>query len=148
MALRTHCIRGHEFTAENTGQLRSKPGQRRCKACGRILHARARRLATSEKREAELRYSREWKKENRGRQLAAKYRYIKKFPEKRMAQDTVGRAVRQGKLARPDQCSLCGTSCKPEAHHHDYSKRLDVTWLCRPCHLEVERLKKPGNSRA
>lgn len=48
-ARKTHCVRGHEFSAENT--YRPKRGGRHCRECDRINHnARnhARRLAASE----------------------------------------------------------------------------------------------------
>src|SRR5688572_12977486 len=32
-------------------------------------------------------------------------------------------------------CSVCN-SPRSEAHHEDYSKPLEVIWLCRPHHLE------------
>jgi len=39
---------------------------------------------------------------------------------------------RRGKL-KPQPCMLCRAS-KAEKHHPDYRHRLDVMWLCRPCH--------------
>lgn len=44
---------------------------------------------------------------------------------------------RRGKLV-PQPCEKCG-SLKSEKHHHDYSKPLEVEWLCRPCHLQWHR---------
>lgn len=41
--------------------------------------------------------------------------------------------IRRGKIVRMP-CHVCG-SPKAEGHHHDYSKPLDVVWLCRPCHM-------------
>lgn len=41
---------------------------------------------------------------------------------------------------RPDHCSRCFVTCIPMAHHDDYSKPLEVTWLCFTCH---ERLHHP-----
>ena len=46
-------------------------------------------------------------------------------------------AVRAGTLARPGRCERCGA--RPprrllHAHHPDYSKPLDVVWLCSTCH--------------
>jgi hypothetical protein len=43
-------------------------------------------------------------------------------------------AVRSGYLTRPDKCEVCMKECKPHGHHEDYSKPLDVQWLCRICH--------------
>lgn len=44
------------------------------------------------------------------------------------------RALNAGSIVRPKECSDCKQVCKPEAHHEDYEKALDVIWLCRPCH--------------
>jgi hypothetical protein len=93
-------------------------------------------------------YMREWRRRNpekynantrrkgqRGYYRRKSQLYREKHPEETKAYDAVQRALRKGTLVRPTSCSECGLSCKPEAHHHDYSKWLDVTWLCRPCHL-------------
>lgn len=81
------------------------------------------------------------------------YRYTLRFrqrhPEKYRAQYQLDRAIRAGRLARPDACSKCGAPCKPHGHHDDYAKPLQVRWLCRACHRtadaerqQVERLRK------
>ncbi len=50
----------------------------------------------------------------------------------------VGRAIASGRLVRPAACEKCRKLGRPlQAHHHDYSKPLDVTWLCIPCHQSV-----------
>lgn len=33
-------------------------------------------------------------------------------------------------------CAKCGAT-EAEKHHPDYSKPLDIVWLCRPCHLKA-----------
>lgn len=43
---------------------------------------------------------------------------------------------RRGKLL-PQPCEKCGSDA--EKHHDDYSKPLEVRWLCRPCHLAEHR---------
>jgi hypothetical protein len=59
-------------------------------------------------------------------------------PMRRKAQTAVGNAVRDGRLDRPDSCSRCGSDgSRIEGHHNDYSKPLDVVWLCVPCHRVV-----------
>lgn len=66
-----------------------------------------------------------------------------RHPEKARAYGAVSRAVRNGRLTR-GPCEICGTTVKVEAHHTDYSKPLDVRWLCRTHHRAVEgRLVTP-----
>jgi len=60
--------------------------------------------------------------------------YQLKFRDKYFAHQAVYKAVKSGKMIRPDHCTSCGLVCKPQAHHRDYSKHLDVMWLCPPCH--------------
>jgi hypothetical protein len=50
------------------------------------------------------------------------------------ARAQLNRAVRRGILQRPTTCEACGRSGKITAHHPDYSKPLDVEWLCYECH--------------
>lgn len=48
-------------------------------------------------------------------------------------------AVRSGKLHRPNVCETCSVDCKPEGHHPDYAKPLEVKWLCKSCHGKEHR---------
>ena len=45
--------------------------------------------------------------------------------------------LRRGKLTR-EPCSVCSTPVA-QMHHADYAKPLQITWLCRPCHLALHR---------
>lgn len=60
-----------------------------------------------------------------------------KYPEKRKAQYTLSNALRTGKIKRPNFCSVCNKSCKPQGHHYDYSKPLNVIWMCKKCHSDL-----------
>jgi hypothetical protein len=51
---------------------------------------------------------------------------------KQSAQAKAAAAIYRGVLVR-GPCSQCGAP-KTDAHHEDYSKPLDVVWLCRKCH--------------
>ena len=77
------------------------------------------------------------------RQRSAEYlqKYRDKFPEKSIARQRLERAVKSGTIERPDVCSACGKKCKPEAHHRNYSKPLEVVWLCNACHAKEHRIE-------
>lgn len=57
-------------------------------------------------------------------------------PDKYKARTAVGNAIRDGRSIRKS-CRVCGK--KAEAHHVDYSKPLDVDWLCRTHHREEHK---------
>jgi len=60
--------------------------------------------------------------------------WLKKHPKERKAYSQFHYALYSGKLYKPKQCSQCGERKKIEAHHPDYTKPLEVIWLCRSCH--------------
>jgi hypothetical protein len=80
-----------------------------------------------------------WKKNNPEKVRA----YIKKFksknPIKAAAHKFVLAALQESIITRPDKCKECMKECKPEAHHNDYLKPLDVEWLCHGCHMKRHR---------
>lgn len=47
------------------------------------------------------------------------------------------REMRKSNRIRPTHCA-CGNP-NPQGHHHDYSKPLDVVWLCHACHAVEHR---------
>ncbi len=56
-------------------------------------------------------------------------------PEKSHAHCAVHYALKTGKLIR-QPCEICGFP-QAEAHHDDYSRPLDVRWLCRRHHADL-----------
>lgn len=69
-----------------------------------------------------------------GERAEATRRYRARNPEKRAAHQAVQTATRNGSLARLP-CEVCG-EVKSHAHHDDYSKPLEVKWLCHTHHME------------
>ena len=57
--------------------------------------------------------------------------WSKKYPERYRAHYLVGNAVRDGRLTKKP-CEACGAKYV-HGHHDDYSKPLEVRWLC-PAH--------------
>lgn len=63
----------------------------------------------------------------------AQQRRRARYPEKEQARRTISNGIRNGKLER-GVCEVCGEEA--EAHHEDYSRALDVRWLCFKHHRE------------
>lgn len=67
--------------------------------------------------------------------------------EQQRARRAVRTAIEKGQMVRPSNCERCG--CNPgfrvdgralvQGHHHDYSRPLDIEWICQKCH----RLETP-----
>lgn len=64
------------------------------------------------------------------------------FSHKRAARNALKYAVRKGVLIRKP-CEVCG-NVKSEGHHEDYSKPLEVRWLCSIHHHEIHHSISPG----
>lgn len=63
---------------------------------------------------------------------------------KRRAHSAVARAVRSGLLVR-QPCAICGSAENVDAHHADYAKPLEVSWLCETHHGEAHRKPRDPN---
>ena len=63
---------------------------------------------------------------------ASEKKYRLRNPEKVAARAKVRAAIKRGELTR-QPCEVCGKE-EVEAHHDDYSRPLDVRWLCAEHH--------------
>ena len=70
-------------------------------------------------------------------EISQKFR--KDFPLKYKAHTALNNAVRDGRVVKPLVCDCCSKEKRLHGHHHDYSKPLDVTWLCVICHKQLRR---------
>ncbi len=84
--------------------------------------------------------TREKNVERKRKKLIYQRRRRSKSPGKNRARYKVGRAIKDGRLIKKS-CEVCRKE-KTEAHHSDYRKYLDVTWLCRKHHM-IEEDKIP-----
>jgi len=121
---------------------RSRDGlEARCKKCrsirGKELYdfgggkaTKANYDKTEKAKEAKANY----KQTENGRKasLRATEKYNAKNPLKRKAQGMISSHIQSGKII-PRPCGVCG-EVKTDAHHSDYSKPLEVMWLCRKDH--------------
>lgn len=46
----------------------------------------------------------------------------------------LNRAVKDGRVNKPDSCECCGVVDGLHGHHRDYGLPLKVDWLCSNCH--------------
>lgn len=74
---------------------------------------------------------------------ASKKRLRKLYPEKWKARDKVYREVKKGNLIKLP-CEVCSDK-KAQAHHEDYSKPLDIKWLCFKHHFQLHKNKLSKN---
>jgi hypothetical protein len=122
-----------------------------CKACGRTLptdefYPRAAKckpctcLAVRANyelnRERYAEYERERSLRPERRTAVLEYQRTRRaaHPEKERARRLIGYSIRSGKIERKP-CEVCGA--RAEAHHEDYSRPLDVRWLCFRHHREA-----------
>lgn len=81
---------------------------------------------------------------NRGNRQDKGYlkEYRKKYPAKYRAINIVNNAIRSKKLFKCP-CEVCGEK-KAVAHHDDYTKPLNIRWLCQAHHKQWHALNGEG----
>lgn len=77
--------------------------------------------------------------ERKAKKAISMDKYKNKYPEKYKAHYKMRDNMRDKKIEKPELCSVCGKKKNLEGHHHDYSKPLDVLWVCRKCHIRIHK---------
>lgn len=111
----------------------------RCKACIKEYQSSPRIMEI--KRISQAKYS----KTKKGRATEQRHSPKRWARVKSLQRDRVYAQVRYKLKKQP--CSVCGNE-RSQAHHDDYSKPLDVVWLCSKHHSEVHRNAKINEARA
>ncbi len=91
-----------------------------------------------DKTRAYRRNSQKKRREN-GKDSAYKELINKQNPLFFKAHDIANNAVKSGKIKRKLNCEHCGTEGLIHKHHSDYSKPLEVIWLCPKCHKKADK---------
>lgn len=144
-ARKTHCIRGHEFTPNNT--YRYSNNKRMCKACASL------RANTDKERERKRIATLRWYEQHReiADIRAKKYRqahrenlnraaYKRRDPIKARACQAVNNAIAAGRFEK-EPCFQCGED-KADFHHTDgYEKEnwFVGVWVCRKHHHAIHK---------
>jgi hypothetical protein len=108
---------------------RSDGLQSYCKDCRKTIEKNRRRNPVERARSVQL-----WRQRHPERAAAKGREFRKRRPEIVNAHNAVARALKTGRLTKPESCEACGAGGRLEGHHPDYSKPLDVRWLCVGCH--------------
>lgn len=113
-----------------------------CKSCWRLYgqenQAKIRRRKKCYYQENRIKFlhkQKKYKQSDKGKATGKRSR--QKYPERCKAVQALCYAVRSGKMNRSVFCEKCGLPAETDGHHADYSKPLEVEWLCKKCHVAV-----------
>lgn len=122
-----------QFHTSNFYRNRSKPCglDSYCKDCTRLKYRDKRERNRKNYREKDKRYY----KDNRDKISEKRKSDYEINKHKHQARAAVQSAIRKGDMER-GLCQECGDR-KSEAHHPNYSKPLEVVWLCKTHHARV-----------
>ncbi|MCK5605415.1 hypothetical protein KAR91_26220 [Candidatus Pacearchaeota archaeon] len=96
---------------------------------------------TEKGREATRKANSKYLGTEKGKRVRANYLKTEARKNSRIASNAVNNAVRDGRLKKLP-CSVCGKAKGVEGHHEDYSKPLEVNWLCMKHHNKLHRQRK------
>jgi len=108
-----------------------------CIECRRMLNRV--RDRDRDKTPERVKKSKDWVQSERGKERARQRRRqnYNINRERHQAQTIIRRLIKMGIIAR-QPCEICGNE-PSKGHHLDYSKPLEVVWLCQKHHSEVHR---------
>lgn len=124
-----------------------------CKACAAGLYQKNRDrirakqnshyyATRDDRKDHVVKKDRQYRIANKERLNAQKAEYARLNRPKIEAGNAVQSAIACGRMVKMP-CEICGKE-KAEAHHDDYSRPLDVRWLCRSHHMQWHRKNGEG----
>ena len=108
------------------------PYKDRCKKCI---------LADSSRKNSKT-YTGKYFKTKKGKNAVneASKRAYQNHKEKWIARAKARYAITKGIIIKPKKCEVCELVKPLQGHHEDYSKPLEVIFLCYSCHAEADKL--------
>lgn len=143
------CISCNTIKDDSDFYYLNKKGNGKCKECVKLQARKNRKENIEYYRELDKKRSnlphrikarQDYQKNNPDKFRAYKRKYALKNPQKRNAVTLVNNAKRDGKIEQKP-CLICGDT-NVQAHHEDYSKPLDVIWLCPKHHSELHKKRR------
>lgn len=129
------CDKDFPYTPEFFYQKKGRASlSARCKPCHNLQCRKLRR----EKWEQYRLKERDWAHRNRPKLRIKAKRYYKRIrkSDRINVPETLRRAVRRG-LVIKKPCEVCG-DFRSQGHHDDYTKPLEVRWLCPKHHHQAD----------
>lgn len=144
------CARVRPINMFGTERLARDHHRCECRECGRALaktyyQEHAKQLCAHkatfyrEHRQQELARAREYRVAHPEKRRTWQQRYRLLHQQRCKAWELVKNSIEKNVLQRPSECVQCKKRCIPEAHHEDYSRPLQLKWLCRACHRKLHR---------
>lgn len=121
--------------------------QERCRECFSAYNKRR----YEEKKESIKKRIYAYREENPRSVFESRLKTCLKNPSRTRANKVIEAALAAGIITNPGICFGCGcddAEHRIEAHHHDYSKPLDVVWLCTPCHRQMDAQRRLREGKA
>lgn len=110
----------------------------KCKDCTKV-DVRANRAARTDQYRAYY-HDRARTPKGRAQQASNRKAMRAKYPDKYRTRNKFSRALQDGRITPWPVCAVPECDQKPEGHHPDYSRPLDVVWLCRTHHIAAHAL--------
>jgi hypothetical protein len=101
-----------------------------------ILQKNKEKNHTPEQRKKLNERAKKWRSDQKELYNAYQRIYRRSNKLKIAAVQKVNDALRWGRLSKPLNCEICNVEGNMQGHHKDYTKPLEVQWLCRKCHCK------------
>lgn len=94
---------------------------------------------------------RKYQDENLENLFVTRMEMCERNPSRSNANSAVTYALKLGYIEKPDHCLGCGRKsdeARVTAHHNDYSKPLEVVWVCDRCHRRLDASRRIAEGKS